>query len=253
MDFMSFLAKLQETATRKDIAEGLDDAEEEFEEEETYTEDDKDWPFNQFSQDFKVLGCSSVDTVHISDLTPLSFYRDYVACNKPVIIDGAIDHWPAMRKWTNKYLSRVAGDQDVTIDFTPDGRGDAIVMDKYFVTPVEEKMKFADFLQLIQREKRDESMCNEDDDDDGSSEEQTFLEDIIDEEHPHLAENIIPIPERLEKYTGVPYCQHQNSSFTTEFQFLKSDAGAELELASEAFGSVPDAINFWMVSNTSII
>lgn len=50
------------------------------------------------------------------------------------------------------------------------------------------------------------------------------------------------------RYTGVPYCQHQNSSFTTEFQFLREDAGQELAFASEAFGTPPDAVNFWMVS-----
>lgn len=51
----------------------------------------------------------------------------------------------------------------------------------------------------------------------------------------------------LSRYTGVPYCQHQNSNFTTDFAFLNQDAGSELPFASEAFGTSPDAINFWMV------
>lgn len=36
--------------------------------------------------------------------TPLQFYRDWVAANKPVIIKGAVKHWPAIKKWSNEYL-----------------------------------------------------------------------------------------------------------------------------------------------------
>lgn len=36
--------------------------------------------------------------------SPLEFYRGYVSPNKPVVIKGAIEHWPAMRLWSNSYL-----------------------------------------------------------------------------------------------------------------------------------------------------
>ncbi len=44
-----------------------------------------------------------------SDLTPLSFYRNYVARNKPVIVTGAIDAWPALHKWTFQYMADKMG------------------------------------------------------------------------------------------------------------------------------------------------
>ena len=48
-----------------------------------------------------------------SELTPLTFYRDFVARNKPVIITGAIDHWPAMEKWNQNYISERLGEAQV--------------------------------------------------------------------------------------------------------------------------------------------
>lgn len=212
MDFMSFLAKLQETANKKDLDSGCVNDSEEYNEdnfdEAVYSENDQDWPFNQFAQDFKILGCPMIETVDAADLTPLVFYRDYVARNRPVIIEGAIDEWPAMTKWTNAYLAKVAGDDEVTIDFTPDGRGDCLVMDKLFVTPFEEKMKFRDFLQLIQREKKTarRSGNEENNEANGFVDEDEESHDTFDgedeQEDDHLAENIIPIPESLEKYVS---------------------------------------------------
>mmetsp|Transcript_82082 Transcript_82082/g.183111 ORF Transcript_82082/g.183111 Transcript_82082/m.183111 type:complete len:439 (+) Transcript_82082:3-1319(+) len=34
------------------------------------------------------------------DITQESFYKDVVLKNQPVIIEGAVDHWPAMRRWS---------------------------------------------------------------------------------------------------------------------------------------------------------
>jgi len=36
--------------------------------------------------------------------SPLVFYRDYVSANKPVVVRGAIEHWPAVHSWTYDYL-----------------------------------------------------------------------------------------------------------------------------------------------------
>lgn len=35
---------------------------------------------------------------------PLQFYRDFIAPNKPVLINNAISHWPALKKWSHEYL-----------------------------------------------------------------------------------------------------------------------------------------------------
>ena len=36
--------------------------------------------------------------------SPLEFYREWVAPNKPVILRGLTQHWPAISKWTPDYL-----------------------------------------------------------------------------------------------------------------------------------------------------
>jgi hypothetical protein len=40
---------------------------------------------------------------------------DYVVGNKPVIIKGEGDKWPAVKKWTDKYLKQVAGNKQVIV------------------------------------------------------------------------------------------------------------------------------------------
>ena len=35
---------------------------------------------------------------------PLEFYRDYVSMNLPLLIRGAVCHWPAVSLWTSAYL-----------------------------------------------------------------------------------------------------------------------------------------------------
>lgn len=50
----------------------------------------------------------------------------------------------------------------------------------------------------------------------------------------------------------VPYIQKQNSNLTEEFPELVVDSGAEVPWASEAFGSKPDAVNFWMGDERAI-
>jgi hypothetical protein len=58
---------------------------------------------------------------------PLTFLRDYVAANRPVIIENAIAHWPALRRWTHAYLASTLGDCRVSVNVTPNGHGDAVV------------------------------------------------------------------------------------------------------------------------------
>ena len=149
-----------------------------------------DQPFRDLSLEARELYLEN----HISRIdvpSPLVFYRDYVSRNKPVVIQGALDSWPALSKWNNpEYLRRQLGDTPVTIDITPDGYGDCVKLHKYFVTPIEEKMPFNSFMDII---------------------------------------------EGKMSFNGIVYCQHQNSSFTTEFQQLNGDIH-ELSWVHDAFG-----------------
>lgn len=77
--------------------------------------------------------------------TPLEFYRDYVAANKPVIITNAFDDWPAMKLWDLQYLRMKAGSLTISADLTPSGHGDCITEKdgkRYFVKPLQQKIRF---------------------------------------------------------------------------------------------------------------
>jgi hypothetical protein len=39
--------------------------------------------------------------------------HEYVAKNRPVIISGAMDDWPALQRWTPAYLAKLMGDLDI--------------------------------------------------------------------------------------------------------------------------------------------
>ncbi|KAK9810599.1 hypothetical protein WJX73_003443 [Symbiochloris irregularis] len=79
-------------------------------------------------------------------LDPLQFLRTYVASNKPVLIQGSISHWPALRLWTNAYLIKALAEQKVTVASTPSGRADAICWQggkPVFALPHEEQLPIA--------------------------------------------------------------------------------------------------------------
>ncbi|EFJ41711.1 hypothetical protein VOLCADRAFT_107592 [Volvox carteri f. nagariensis] len=104
----------------------------------------------------------SVDRVDLLDLTPLRFATEYVQRNKPVVITGAISCWPAMTLWGERYLeSHPAGETVVTVDVTPNGRGDAITtvtdpatgeLRRWFVTPHQRRMTLRQFFHLMRHQ-----------------------------------------------------------------------------------------------------
>ena len=57
-----------------------------------------------------------VAVIQADNLSEAEFKRDFVNQNIPVLIKGAIRHWPAVEKWTDKqYLKDRAGDNDVNL------------------------------------------------------------------------------------------------------------------------------------------
>ena len=43
------------------------------------------------------------------------FLREYYSTNRPVIITGMMDDWPAMRKWNLDYFAEKFGDREVEV------------------------------------------------------------------------------------------------------------------------------------------
>ena len=82
--------------------------------------------------------------------SPLDFHRNWISFNRPLIIRNAIKHWPAFTKWQNNeyLLQKCDPEKTVQVAVTPNGYADAIT-DGNFVMPLEESMKFGEFLKII--------------------------------------------------------------------------------------------------------
>ncbi|XP_042300210.1 bifunctional peptidase and arginyl-hydroxylase JMJD5-like, partial [Sceloporus undulatus] len=47
----------------------------------------------------------------------LEYFRDhYLIPQKPVILEGVVDHWPCMRKWSVSYIRQIAGSRTVPVE-----------------------------------------------------------------------------------------------------------------------------------------
>lgn len=79
-------------------------------------------------------------------LTREEFYRQYYLLNKPVIITGMIEDWPARQKWNFDYFKQTVGDQEVQVQH---GRNtDA----NYEINTTQHRktMKFREYVELIE-------------------------------------------------------------------------------------------------------
>jgi len=87
------------------------------------------------------LSGDSVTELEERPESPLSFYRDFVSPNRPVIVRGGCRHWRASQEWRDDaYFRAKCGRHKVTVTLTPDGYADAIKHGKLFVMPHEVKM-----------------------------------------------------------------------------------------------------------------
>jgi hypothetical protein len=94
-----------------------------------------------------------------------------------LVLLGALDAWPASELWNDTYLRQKSGNAQITVDLTPNGRGDAVVHvptqhptstqaattqagaqgkdfqggTHWFVTPYEARMSLPTFFQLLRQ------------------------------------------------------------------------------------------------------
>lgn len=84
---------------------------------------------------------SSIETV--SDLSPEEFKRNYLIPQKPVVIKGLADNYPAGKKWTIDYIKEVCGPVMVDVfDNSNSNKGSA------FTNP-DLKMPFSEYVNTI--------------------------------------------------------------------------------------------------------
>ncbi|GFO26854.1 Jmjc domain-containing protein 7 [Plakobranchus ocellatus] len=89
---------------------------------------------------------------------PLDFHRNFVSQNRPLLINHAFDHWPALEKWNENYLRSKLGEMPVTVAVTPNGYADA-VYDGKFVMPEERVMPMSKFLDIVFTREEDRKDC----------------------------------------------------------------------------------------------
>ncbi|CAO3599346.1 unnamed protein product [Absidia cylindrospora] len=156
---------------------------------------------------------------NIKPPTALEFLQKCVHPNRPAVIKGAFDHWPANELWTDDYLRMKMKDQKITVAVTPNGQADAVTYDAktdqdYFVMPHEEQMTFDDFLTHL-----------------GASSQQ-----------------------QQQKKASSPayYISLQNGSLPVEYSELEDDIDPDISWCSEALGCRPEAVNFWFGDARSV-
>ena len=168
---------------------------------------------------------SHVPRVHSP--SPIGFLRDHVSSNRPAVITGAFDDWPAMERWNLDYLADAMGDAKVSVNVTPDGRGDALLSTdgwtvsglgddemkpgEVFVQPEEREMTLREFATMLA----------------------TPTADLDANAH-------------ASRQSAVPYVSRQCGSLLEEFPSLVNDCADEVPFASEALGKPPDAVNLWI-------
>ena len=68
---------------------------------------------------FAIAPSASVLTVDASSLTRADFVRRFESIAQPVLLRGAIEAWPAMRRWSREYMLKAAGRVPVSPSATP--------------------------------------------------------------------------------------------------------------------------------------
>jgi Cupin-like domain len=51
----------------------------------------------------------------IDRIGPARFFEDFYAANRPVVLTGLVDHWPALKKWSLEYLAEKVGNSIVEL------------------------------------------------------------------------------------------------------------------------------------------
>lgn len=73
------------------------------------------------------------------------FLEQYYAANRPVILTGLMDDWPALTKWTPDYLKKTCGSMSVEIQSRRNSTPDFEIV----VDPLRREVHFDDYVDLV--------------------------------------------------------------------------------------------------------
>ncbi|MCQ9634403.1 cupin-like domain-containing protein [Chryseobacterium sp. WG23] len=85
----------------------------------------------------------------VDDISKEEFYEKYLKPRRPVVIKNMAKKWPAYQKWTMEYMKEVVGDVEVPLYDSSKADPSAPINSSAA------KMKFGDYIDLIQREPTD--------------------------------------------------------------------------------------------------
>ncbi|MBQ0734015.1 cupin-like domain-containing protein [Aquimarina celericrescens] len=89
------------------------------------------------------MGLNLEQIPRVQKITKEEFLRQYVALQKPVVIEHLIEGWPAYQKWDLGYINKLAGDKIVPIyDDRP------ITSEHKFNEP-HDRMKMSEYIDLL--------------------------------------------------------------------------------------------------------
>lgn len=86
------------------------------------------------------------DIPRVTDITKEEFLKNYFRRQKPVVLEGSIEHWPAYSKWDLDYMKEVAGDKIVPL------YDDRPVHHKDGFNQAHAEMKMAEYIDLLKTE-----------------------------------------------------------------------------------------------------
>ncbi len=93
------------------------------------------------------LNLTPIDVV--DDISKEDFIKNYLIPRRPLVIKDMTRKWPAFQKWTFDYLKEVVG--DITVPLYDGAKADPSKP----INASAAEMKFADYIDLIQREPTD--------------------------------------------------------------------------------------------------
>ncbi|CAM9885504.1 unnamed protein product, partial [Scytosiphon promiscuus] len=227
--------------------------------------------------------------------SPSEFFRDYVATSTPVIITGGASACLKDERhcWgdLSSMVGRGSGDLEVTVDFTPDGRGDCVVdVPESILTNRAPHSNGGDTHKSSSdgrshtggasgvgdgttgrhtTSRTGSAGCCERRT--ASRKSATTAVFVKPEERRMKFEAFVDMLSAAPSTPagggrcatgqssgcigggdGVPYLSHQNDSLRQEFPGLAEDVEPSLALAREAFGNEPDAVNLWIGDDRSV-
>lgn len=85
----------------------------------------------------------------VEDISKEDFFEKYLKPRKPVVLKNMAKKWPAYKKWTMEYMKETVG--DVEVPLYDSSKADPAAP----INSSAAKMKFADYIDLIQKEPTD--------------------------------------------------------------------------------------------------